>query len=62
MILEAERQPAPMYTLLRAAKDDWLSFQILFARAYPPQKWTSAMRMVFARTRGEDQLSARIVA
>jgi hypothetical protein len=52
MILEAERNRAPIYTLMRAAKNDWLSLQILFAGAYPPQKWTPAMRIVFAKTRG----------
>jgi predicted TIM-barrel fold metal-dependent hydrolase len=54
MILEAERNPAPIYTLMRAAKNDWLSLQILFASAYPPEKWTPAMRVVFAKTRGEE--------
>jgi hypothetical protein len=61
MILEVERQPASVYALLRAAKEEWLSFQILFARAYPPQRWTPAMRIVFARTRGEEALTARVM-
>jgi hypothetical protein len=56
MILEAERNRAPIYALMRAAKHDWLCLQILFAEAYPPERWTPAMRSVFARTRGEDVL------